>query len=171
MKYYVNFLIRFLLCFIPVTIFSLIFTKLTIYLSYLLLIFYNPIINGNYLTIHNINFEFVEACIVPYAYYFFWVLSLLTKDIVLKTRIKIIFYGFSLIFIMNIVRIFILINLAINYGFYWFDLIHMVFWKFLSGIYVALVWIFLIKVYNIKSIPVYDDLKTLYKKIYSSLEP
>ena len=166
MKYYFNFIIRLLLCFIPVQVFTLLFSQVTIYINYLLLINYNPIIAGNFLIIKGNLFEFAEACIVPYAYYFFWILALLTKDIEIKTRIKIIIYGFLLIFAMNLIRIFILITLAVNYGFFWFNLIHMFFWKFLSGLYVALIWILLVKIYKIKSIPIYDDFKTLYKLIH-----
>jgi len=33
---------------------------------------------------------------------------------------------------------------------------------YLTGVYVAFVWIFLVKKYKIKSVPIYDDLKTLY---------
>ena len=72
-------------------------------------------------------------------------------------------YGFAMIFAMNVIRIVLVIYLAINHGLVWFNIIHMFFWKFLSGVYVALVWIILIKIYNINSVPFYDDLKTLYK--------
>lgn len=163
MKYHYNFLIRLLLCFIPVSIFLFLFTKPTIYGTYTLLLNYNPLIAGEFLIIKNNIFEFVEACIVPYAYYFLFILCLLTKDISLKDRIKIIFFGFILIFTMNILRIYLLIVLAQEYGFELFHLIHMFFWKFLSGVYVALVWILLVKIYKVKSIPIYSDLKTLYK--------
>ena len=165
MQDYVNFIIRLLLCFIPISAFILIFTPITIYLVYFFFFNFNPVIINNILVINKSSFEFIEACIVPYAYYFLWILCLLTKDIILKTRIKVIIYGFLLIFLMNILRISLLIYLSINYGEYWFNLVHMFFWKFLSGVYVALVWILLVKIYKIKSIPIYDDLKDLYKKI------
>ena len=163
MKYPHNFLIRFVLCFLPPAVFSLLFTQITIYFSYIMLYVYNPIIEGNILSIKDLKFEFVDACIIPYAYYFFWGLCLFTKDITLKTRIKMVVYGFAMIFAMNVIRIVLVIYLAINHGLVWFNIIHMFFWKFLSGVYVALVWIILIKIYNINSVPFYDDLKTLYK--------
>ena len=168
MKYYINFIIRLLLCFIPIRIFSFLFTKITVIASYLLLIYHNPAVIGDSILIGSHNFEFVEACIVPYAYYFFWVLCLLTKDIIIKTRIKIIIYGFALIFIMNILRIFIVINLAVVYGDFWFNTVHLFFWKFLSGVYVALVWVIFVFLYKIDSIPIYDDFKELYKRAFKN---
>ena len=107
MKYPHNFLIRFVLCFLPPAVFSLLFTQITIYFSYIMLYVYNPIIEGNILSIKDLKFEFVDACIIPYAYYFFWGLCLFTKDIMLKTRIKMVVYGFAMIFAMIAVVCFI----------------------------------------------------------------
>ena len=59
-------------------------------------------------------------------------------------------------------RIGLIMVIALDYGFFWFNVVHLFFWKFLSGVYVALVWIFLVKKFKIQNIPVYDDLKTLY---------
>ncbi len=161
MNYYFGLIIRVLLCFMPISFFSFVLTPLTIYGVYLLLFSYGPVVFDKIFTINNINFEFVEACIASYAYYFLWILCMLTKDINVKTRIKMILYGSLLIFAMNILRVGLIITLAVDYGFFWFNLVHLFFWKFFSGVYVALVWIFLVKIYNIKGIPIYDDLKTL----------
>ncbi len=166
MNYYLNFVIRLLLSLVPVSVFSFILTPLTIYTSFLILSAYNPILSGNFLIINNIKFEFVEACIVTYAYYFFWVLVLLTKEIRLKIRFEMLFFGFILIFLMNVFRIGLVIYLGISHGFFWFNLVHLIFWKFIMGVYVALIWIFLIKVYSIKSVPIWDDLKFLYKDCF-----
>lgn len=168
MNYYVGLIIRLVLAFVPAGLFSFFLTPLTIYTSYLVLASYHPTIVANSLVINNISFQFIGACIAVYAYYFLWLLCLLTKDILLKDRIKIIFFGFFLIFTMNILRIALVIILATDYGFFWFNLVHLFFWKFLSGVYVALVWIMLVKVYRIEKIPAYDDLKTLYKASFRS---
>lgn len=72
--------------------------------------------------------------------------------------------GSLLILIMNISRILILIFVLIEFRTNYFEAIHMVFWKLISGVYVAFVWIFLVLVFKIKSIPIYSDLKELYKK-------
>jgi len=163
MKYHQGLIIRLVLLFLPAALLSFILTPLTVYAVKYLLFAYAPVVTDRSLVINNIGFNFVEACIATYAYLFLWYLCLLTKGIKLITRTKIIVYGFLLIFLMNIFRIVLLIILGVDYGFYWFNVVHLFFWKFLSGVYVALVWIFLVKIYNIKGIPVYDDLKTLYK--------
>ena len=165
MKYHYSFVIRLLLLLIPPQLFSLILAPLTIYIGFLVLFNFSPVIDGNLIIINGIRFEFVEACIASYAYYFLWILCFFTKDISFVNRIKIIGYGFLLIFIMNIFRIWLIIYLALNYGFFWFNLVHLFFWKFLMGVYVALVWIGLVRYYKINSIPIYDDIKTLIKDI------
>lgn len=164
MKYQYNLLIRIILCFIPLSFFYFIFTPLTLYATYLLLIYYNPTILGINLLINQYTFTFVEACILGSAYYLLWLLTMLTKDIKLMTRIKMILLGFLLIYIANIIRIIALIFIAINYSLDWFDLVHMFIWVFVTSTYVALVWIFLVRRYKIKSIPIYSDLKYLYEK-------
>jgi exosortase/archaeosortase family protein len=90
---------------------------------------------------------------------------MLTKYIKLINRVKIIIYGFLLIFAMNIFRIWLIIFLAVKYGFFWSNIVHMLFWKFISGVYVAIVWIILIRKYKVKSLPVYNDLKKIYLDI------
>lgn len=164
MRYEYALIIRTILCFIPVKFLFIILAPITLYLSYLTLLFYKPLISGNSLIINSIPLNFIEACIASYAYYLIIILTLLTKDIKLKDRIKIILIGSLLIMGMNILRIFILVIVVLNYGFYWFDIIHLTFWKFLSGIYVAFVWIILVKKFNIKSIPVYSDLQYLFRR-------
>ena len=164
MKYVYNLLLRIIFCFIPLPFLSLILTPITLYISYLTLLPFNPNLVKDSIIINGIPFQFIEACIATYAYYLIILLTLLTKDIKLLTRIKIILLGSLLILIMNVFRIFILIYLVMNSGFYWFDLVHMIFWKFVSGVYVALVWIFLVKVFKIHSIPIYDDIKYLFAK-------
>ncbi|MBS3168068.1 pacearchaeosortase [Candidatus Woesearchaeota archaeon] len=165
MKYYPQLIIRLFLILVSVPIISFILTPLTIYTSYFILNYYNPILIGNILDVNGIRFEFVEACIAIYAYYFLLLLVLLTKNINLKVRSRLVIYGFLAIFAMNIFRIWLVVFLALEHGFYWFNLVHLLFWKFLMGAYVAIVWILLVRNYKIKSIPVYDDLKTVYKDI------
>ena len=167
MKYEHSLLIRILLCFIPLSLLTWILTPITLKLSYITLLYYNPIlISADVMVINGIPFSFIEACIATSAYYLIILLVLLTKEITLKQRIKLIFIGSLLILLMNLLRIFILIFVTVNYGFYWFEIIHLAFWKFVSGIYIALVWILLVRYYKIKSVPVYDDIKYLFNKSY-----
>lgn len=164
MHYLKSLFIRLLLCFLPLSWFSFLLTPLTVYGSYIFLFpFLDVVVNGRILTVNGFPFEIVEACVATTAYYLLWLLCFLTKEIEVKTRFKIIIYGFLLIFGMNIFRIFLLVFIAMNYGFDWFSLVHLTFWNFVSGIYVALVWVFLVRKYKVYSIPIYDDMKNIYK--------
>ncbi len=164
MDYYKTLFLRLIFCFTPITIFYLIFTPLTIYSVVLILSPYAPELTNNVLIISGKHFEFVKACIAGYAYYFLLLLVLLTKDIKLKMRFKLILIGFIFIFLMNISRLTLMILVSLNLGQDWFNLVHLFFWHFVSGIYIAFVWIFLVKFYKINSIPIYDDIKYLYEK-------
>ena len=165
MKYEYRLIIRTLLCFVPISLFYFIFTPLTIYGVYLLLLSYGPAVVDIRMFIGNEVFLFVEACIAGSAYYLLWILNFLSKDIKVVTRIKMIALSFILLYIMNVLRIVILILIALNYGSSWFDVVHIVFWKVITTVYVAGVWIFIIKFYKVKSIPAYSDLKYLIKNI------
>lgn len=164
MKYEHSLVLRILFCFIPLQLYYIIFTPLTVYGSYLLLSFYNPNVIGDTLFINKWTFDIVSACVAGFAYFFLLVLVLLTKDIKFLNKIKMILLGFALIYLFNIIRIAVLILISINLGFGVFDKIHMIFWNLFSGAYVALVWIFLVLIFKIKSIPIYDDIKYLFKK-------
>jgi len=145
----------------------LILTPITIYSVYYLLgLSYVTTLNGIIIAVHGFKFSIVDACVAVLAYYLLWILVLLTKDISLKVRIKLFLFGSLLIFLMNVFRIVLVVNVAVNYGFTWFNVIHLIFWKGISGVYVALVWIILVRYYNIRSIPLYDDLKKLYKESF-----
>jgi len=151
------------LCFIPFTVFYVIFLPLTLYSSYFLLSYWNPKIIEHSLLINGKYFLFIEACVASVGYWLLWVLTWLIKDASLKTRLKLIVTSFSLFFAMNIFRIVVLILIDLYYGRATFDLVHIAMWKFVSGIYVAGVWIFCVKIYKITSIPLYDDLKKIYR--------
>ncbi len=144
----------------------LIFTPISVYSSWFLLkiLGYEAIIHGSKLSINGAQFIFVEACIALAAYYLLLLLILFTKDLSLKMSAKLFLLGSLLILIMNIIRIDLLVVLFIEAGKRYFDIVHLAFWKFIAGIYVALVWILLVRKYNVKSIPIYSDLKELYKK-------
>ena len=165
MKYVHSLVLRYLLILTPIKLFSFILTPITFYLSILILTYFNPVVINNVISINNIDFEFVEACIATLAYYLLLILTMTTKDISWKIRGKLFLYGSFLILGMNLIRILILVFVAVNYGMDWFQLVHLTFWKIVSGIYVALVWIFLVNKYKIKSIPIIDDLKYLYNLI------
>ena len=75
--------------------------------------------------------------------------------------------GILAIWIINLVRIILLIVILKELGSNYFDQVHLLFWHFISGVYVALVWIFLVKKFKVKKIPIVSDVKYLYKRINS----
>ena len=142
---------------------SLVFLMpLTLYFSYFLLnLFYNPTIIDSTIIINSFSFTIISACTALLAFVLLTELILFTRDIKLKLRIKLFITGFILIFLMNILRIFLLIFIYINFGKDYFNAIHLIYWHVISTIFVAIVWIFLVEYYKIKSIPLYDDINLL----------
>jgi exosortase/archaeosortase family protein len=109
--------------------------------------------------------QFVEACMATTAYYLLALLILTTKDIGLKKSIKMFLIGALLIFVMNLLRITLLVMAVVNMGLNWFNAIHMLFWYIISTFYVLLIWIFLIRFYKVKNIPIYSDIKYLLSEL------
>lgn len=166
MRYIFGLCVRILLCFIPLSLFFMVLLPLTIKGTALFLYGYHPIVTGDLLLVNTRTFEFVEACVATASYYLLWVLTMLTKGLTVVTRVKMIITGFALLLAMNILRIVLLILLALYYDPAVFDFVHLLFWKFLSGVYVAGVWFFIVYVFKVRGIPVYDDLKYFYMQSF-----
>ncbi len=168
MRYEDNLLLRVLVILLAILLYQDVYPillPLTKYLSTILLnLLYDVEIIENSLLVNSQSFSFIPACIALPAYYLLFFLILGTKDLSLKKSAKLSFVGSILILVMNIIRVDILIMAFLEFGKRWFDSVHLFFWKFVSGIYVALVWIFLTKKYKIKTIPFYDDLKYFYSR-------
>ena len=171
MKYYGNLSLRLvaaLLILIFYKIFYFIFIPLTLWLSYFTLkIFYNPVIQESSIFIEGKQLIFVPACAALSAYILLALLILFTKNIEFKKGVKLFFIGGLLILIMNLIRIDLLIIVLIEKGVNYFETLHLFFWKIVSSIYVALVWIFLVYKFKIKEIPVYSDAKALIRMLLS----
>ncbi|MBI2670490.1 pacearchaeosortase [Candidatus Woesearchaeota archaeon] len=166
MKYELSLIIRILTALIirpDIFYFGLVF--LTMFIPFIVLIILNYDVRFLYesktLLVNGIDLEFVRACIATSAYYLLALLILTTKGIGIKNSVKMFLIGSLLIFVMNVLRVTLLILVVINLGLDWFNLIHMTFWYILSSVYVFLVWLFLIKLYKIKNIPIYSDAKYL----------
>ena len=123
------------------------------------------LLSGGILMVGGTQIQFVEACMATTAYYLLALLILTTKDIGLKKSIKMFLIGSLLIFTMNLLRITLLVMVVVNMGLDWFNAIHMIFWYIVSTFYVLLVWIFLIRFYKVKNIPVYSDVKYLLNEL------
>ena len=72
-----------------------------------------------------------------------------------------IFLSFGCFLILNIARIFFLSIAYVN-GYSWFDFTHKLFWYLGSSIFVVGIWFAEVKLFKIKQIPFYSDLKFLY---------
>jgi exosortase/archaeosortase family protein len=145
-------------------LFYKIFTPLTIYFSFAFLFpFLKVTLQNNFLMINNQTFEFVNACIAGSAYYLLFTLNLSTPNIKLKKRMKLILLMFASFFIINILRIFLLIFISFNFPLY-FDSIHKFFWYFVSVFVVFGIWFFSSKLFQVKAFPFIDDFKFIYSK-------
>jgi len=156
---YFRYILLLLLAFL-LPLFYKILIPLTVYSVYLILnIFYNPVIMNNTIIIENSGIEIINACVAGSAYLLLLILNLSTP-MKKRTRILSIIFSLIILFLLNIFRILILYPL--NQTPY-FDITHKFFWYFLSTIFVFLIWILTIKIFKIKKIPIYSDIKYLIK--------
>ena len=152
-----------ILLLLPVDIFYLLLLKPTLYASAFFLGSYNPIMTADSLIINNIALKFIPACIASLAYLLLILLILLTKDLSFKKSFGLFLLGSLIIFAANIIRIDALIYVYFEYGRDLFNQLHLFIWDILSSVFVASMWIFFVYIFNIKSIPVYNDLIALYR--------
>ena len=146
-------------------LFYFIFTPLTLYPVYFLLnLFFNVSLSGNLINIiNNSSIEIIPACIAGSAYYLLLILNLSLQKVKLQKRLNMIFLAFLSFLIINILRVFLLSTIFIL-DFSWFDIAHKLFWYIGSIIFVIGIWFAEIKLFKIKEIPFYSDIKFLYKK-------
>ncbi|MEK6936078.1 MAG: pacearchaeosortase [Nanoarchaeota archaeon] len=138
-----------------------IFTPLTIIsTSKILGLFYNIKVVGDLIIYNSYTIQIIAACVAGSAYLLLLILNL-TTQIKLKKRIYFILFTFILFFIINILRIVILSVLVFNDS-PLFDITHKLFWYMLSTLFVVAIWFFAVKIFKIKEIPVYNDIKYLY---------
>jgi len=157
----IRYLILILIALPNLWLFYLIFAPLTLYPVYFLLnIFFDASLIGNMITFDSSSIELIPPCIAGAAYYLLLILNLSTPEIKLKKRIKLIILSFAIFLILNILRIFFLSFLLYS-GSDFFEITHKVFWYLISTIFVVGIWFFQVKLYKIKKIPFYSDLKYL----------
>jgi exosortase/archaeosortase family protein len=157
----VRYLILLVIGIIGTSFFYSIFTVLTVKPVYFLLgLFFNPSLASNIIIINNLPIEIIGACVAGSAYYLLLILNLSIPQIKIIKRIKIILFSFSLLLIANILRIFLLSVFYVS-NFSFFDFAHKLFWYIGSTIIVAGIWFLTVKVFKIKDIPLYSDIKYL----------
>jgi len=163
----VRYLILIIAAFPNLWIFYKIFTPLTIYpVAWILSTFFHiSILSGNIIFInHLIPIQLIGACIAGSAYYLLFILNLATPKINLKKRATTILISFLIFLIINIFRIFILTLVAVS-GSSLFDITHRLFWYALSTLFVIAIWFWEVKIFRIKEIPFYSDIKNIYSNI------
>ena len=168
-KEYFSLIIRyFLLVFLSLSnlyIFYLILTPLTVYPVYFLLsIFFNVSLQLNTIFINGFAIEIISACVAGSAYYLLLILNLSIPKIAFKKRLKMVLFAFSSLLILNILRIFLLVYVLLISPFL-FDITHKIFWYLISIFFVVGIWFIEVKLFKIKQIPVYSDVKFLIKEI------
>ena len=132
-------------------------------LALLFSIFTKTSVSANLIITKTVIIEIIPACVAASAYYLLVILILATPNIEFIKRIKILIISFVLLFILNIIRIIIL---ALASSSTYFEITHILFWYFISIIFVVVIWLALVKKFKIKSVPAYSDIKFLHKLIH-----
>jgi len=146
-------------------VFYLIFTPLTLYCVYFLskLFSSHVFLSQDFIIVGEKSFRIIEACVAGSAYYLLLILNLSTPDIKLSSRIKSILFSFIIFFILNVIRILILVFIFFISP-ETFTAVHKIFWYALSTIFLIAIWFFQVKIFKIKEIPIYSDVLYLKNK-------
>lgn len=145
-----------------IELFYAVATPLTIYpVNWILNIRYDSYVIGGFDTIYfeGIYLSIIPACIAGSAYYLLLALNF-TTPMQTKMRIKNISFLWGVFLVLNILRIF---SFAILFyaGYKYFDVLHDAFWYFGSTIMVVVIWFAGARLFKIKKIPVYSDMKNI----------
>jgi exosortase/archaeosortase family protein len=168
-KYFLSMFLRYLLIILAAlpnfAIFYFIFTPLTIYGVYFLLGLFFPVVLSETFIMFNNDFYvyIIPACVAGAAYYLLFILNMSVPNVKIHKRIFFILGAFLSFLIINILRIVILSVLSFN-DFSLFDLLHKFLWYFGSVVLTVGIWFLEVYFFKIKEIPIYSDLKFVYKK-------
>ena len=165
-NYYSDLFIRLLgilLVTLNFNLFYVILTPITLYLSYFLAnLFYNAVIVGSAIGVDGFGFNIINACVAGAAYYLLFLFVMGLKDCSWTKRVKMFFSGAFILLAVNVIRIFILMVLNLELGHSYFEAVHLIFWNFMSGIFIFLIWIFLVKKFKAGGIPFLSDIRFLF---------
>ena len=100
---------------------------LTIHTTKFILKAFNPdvFVIGDFLSYNETYVKFIPACAAASAYFLLLILTVLTKDIKFKIRLKIFFTGALIVFAVNILRIIVLIMLLEKHSINLFRTLHL----------------------------------------------
>jgi len=144
-------------------LFYTIFTPLTVYPTYFLLNLVHDVsrLSESILLINlAVPIELIPACIAGSAYYLLTILNLSTPGLRLEKRIGLLLLSFVAFLILNLLRIFVLSLLAVS-GASIFSTAHQLSWYLLSIVFVVGIWFSEVRIFRIKGIPLYSDLKSI----------
>ncbi|MBR9705666.1 pacearchaeosortase [Candidatus Pacearchaeota archaeon] len=140
----------------------LILKPLTVYVSsFLLSLFYTVYTVKDYIIINNVPIQIVSSCVAGSAYLLLLILNL-SLPLSTKKRFFSLLLSIFVLFVINVLRI-VLFSMLYTNNFKYFILTHNFTWYFLSTLFVVLIWILTTKLFKIKSIPIYSDLKSLLR--------
>jgi len=145
-----------------------IITPITIYTitGLLKLIYTNISLTNDIISINSETFiQIIPACIAGSAYLLLLILNL-TVPMGFKKRIYSVLLSFIIFFLLNILRI-ILLTFIYQKQAFLFDFLHKLFWLVLSTLFVIGIWFLIVKIFSIKQIPIYSDIKYMQKRIKS----
>lgn len=127
-------------------------------LNKILSIFTSTTLEGNIIHLNQIGIaiEIVPACVAGAAFYLLLILIMSTANIKPKTRGKAIVTAFAIFFTLNMLRILMLVPMVTAS---YFETVHWISWHLISIVFVVGTWFSIVKIYKIKAIPVYSDLK------------
>ena len=128
----------------------------------ILSLFSEVTITHSTLYLDGLTIEMIPACIAGAAFYLLTILVFSTPNLKPRIRFLALFTSLLFLFILNVLRIIILISIA---GTLYFNAAHWIFWHLVSTIFIVAIWIAVIRMYNIKGIPVLSDLEYLYSLI------
>lgn len=151
-----------------INIFYIVFYPLTFHLSAFFLSFFGNVISFYPLKLIMFNqtaIEIINACVAGSAYYLLLILILSLPNIKILRRISLFIFTFGSLLFLNVLRIILMGLIA---GTSYFESVHMLLWYFVSIIFVVGIWFLTVKLFSIKEIPVYSDLKYLIDKTNQS---
>ena len=136
-----------------------ILTPLTVRATSILLAIFSPTtVADNLIRFNGLMIDIVPACVAGAAFFLLLFLILSTAEIKPRKRTSVIILSLVTFFILNILRIVILAKLARTS---YFGVVHWASWHIISTLFVVGIWFAIVKIYKIKSIPVYSDLMYL----------
>ncbi len=157
---------------IPINIFKIMFEAITLSLTYSLLKLADTgAVIGSYGVRNAIDIlggytvRIVEYCVTASAYYLYTLFVILVYDVSITKRIMLLVLGYFAIFVMNIMRILVLVIMLVDKGPEYFSTAHDLLGVALSIFYVIVIWILFSVAMGIKQIPIITDVRILIGEI------